>query len=105
MSGAVPGVQTCFEAVRIAGTIVALGIPKKEVSIDWGKYLIDKELRIESIFGRRIWETWYRTSDLLTSGAIDLKKIITHTFALKDFEKAMAVMKSGKCGKVVLKIG
>lgn len=104
MSGAVPGVQTCFDGVRIAGTIVALGIPKKEVSIDWGKYLIDKELRIESIFGRRIWETWYRTSDLITSGAIDLSKIITHTYALKDFNEAMAVMKSGKCGKVVLKV-
>ena len=77
---------------------------KKEITLDWGKYIIDKEITIESIFGRRIWETWHQTTDLLKSRKIDLQKIITHEFELKDFEEAMKIMKSGKCGKILLKI-
>ena len=103
-SGVQAGVQACLDGVRIAGTIVAVGIPKKEVTFDWGHYIIDKELTIKSIFGRTIWETWYQTSDLLTSGKIDLAKIITHEFELKDFEEAMRVVKSGQSGKILLKI-
>ncbi len=103
-SGALPAIDTAFKAVRIAGTIIAFGIPKKEVTFDWGKYIIDKELTIKSIFGRRIWETWYQTQELLTSGKIDLRKLITHTFELADFKKAMVVMKSGECGKILLKV-
>lgn len=102
MSGNAEAMQVALKAVRIAGVIVVFGIPKKEVTIDVGKYIINKEIKIESVFGRRIWETWYRTSDLLSQKKIDLSKIITHTFPLKDFEKAMAVMKSGECGKIVL---
>lgn len=102
MTGNTDAVKTAFEAVRIAGKIIAFGIPKKEVSLDWGKYLINKELTIESVFGRRLWETWYQTTDLLTNKKIDLTKIITHRFKLSDFEKAMTVMKSGRCGKILL---
>jgi len=103
-SGVQPGLQAALDAVRIAGTIVAIGIPKKAVTFDWGKYIIDKELTIESIFGRRIWETWHQTTELITSGKIDLAKIITHEFPLKDFEQAMDLMRKGECGKILLKI-
>lgn len=102
MSGSSIGIKTAFDAVRIAGTIVAFGIPKEEVLLDWGKYLINKELTIKSVFGREIWKTWETTTKLLVEKKVDLKKIITHKFDLKDFEKAMQVMKSGECGKVVL---
>lgn len=102
MSGNSSAYDTALEAVRIAGVIVAFGIPKQPVQIDIGKYVINKEIRIESVFGRRIWETWFQVSELLTQKKIDISKIITHTFALKDFEEAMSVMKSGKCGKIVL---
>lgn len=102
MSGNRLGIQVAFDAVRIAGTIIAFGIPKENVSIDWGKYLINKELTILSVFGRQLWKTWYQTTDLLKSGKIDLSKIITHRFKLKDFEKAMSVMKSRRCGKIIL---
>lgn len=102
MSGNGEVIKTAFDAIRIAGTLIAFGIPKKEVTVDWGKYIINKELNIGSVFGRRIWETWYQTTDLLKSGKIDLRKIITHRFALADFEKAMTVMKSGECGKILL---
>ena len=102
MSGDENAIQRAFESVRIAGTIIIFGIPKKDVSLNFGKYFIDKELSVKGVFGRKIWETWYQVSDLLKSGKVDLSKIITHKFALKDFEKAMTVMKSGESGKIVL---
>lgn len=102
MSGNENAVQTGFDAVRIAGTVIIFGIPKKDITINFGKYFIDKELTVKGVFGREIWETWEQVGELLKSGKIDLTKTITHKFALKDFEKAMEVMKSGKCGKILL---
>jgi threonine 3-dehydrogenase len=102
MSGNETAIQTAFEAVRIAGTVIIFGIPKKDITLNFGKYFIDKELTVMGVFGRRIWETWYQVSELLSSGKVDLTKMITHRFALKDFEKAMTVMKSGECGKILL---
>jgi threonine 3-dehydrogenase len=102
MSGNGDAIKTVFEVTRIAGTIIVFGIPKNEITLNFGKYFIDKELTVKGVFGRHIWETWYHVSDLLKSGKVDLGKMITHRFALKDFEKAMAVMKSGECGKILL---
>lgn len=102
MSGNDIAIQTAFEAVRIAGTVIIFGIPKKDITLNFGKYFIDKELIVKGVFGRKIWETWEQVSELLKSGKVDLTKMITHKFALKDFEKAMQVMKSGECGKILL---
>jgi len=101
MTGNVDTIPVALDAVRIAGKIIAFGTPKKPAQFNWGT-LIDKEITIESIFGRRIWETWYQTSDLLITGKVDLTKIITHRFKLSEFEEAMKVMKSGECGKIIL---
>lgn len=103
MSGNRLGIEIAFEAVRIAGKIVAFGIPKEEICLDWGKYMINKELTIMSVFGRRIWDTWEETTRLLKSGQVDLSKTITHRFALSEFEQAMELMKSKKSGKILLK--
>lgn len=102
MSGNRLGIEIALDAARIAGKIIAFGIPKENINIDWGKYLINKELSIESVFGRMIWGTWKDTTKLLVSGKVDLRKIITHRFKLSEFEEAMKVMKSGECGKVLL---
>lgn len=102
MSGNADAMIEAFEAIRIAGTLIFFGIPKKEIAVNVGKYLINKEITIGSVFGRRIWETWNQTSHLLKSKSIDLSKIISHEFKLKDFEKAMEIMKSGKSGKILL---
>ena len=104
MSGNRMGIETAFDAVRIGGKLIAFGIPKENINIDWGKYLINKEISIASVFGRMIWDTWKDTTKLLVDKKVNLKNIITHRFALKDFEEAMKVMKSGECGKVVLKV-
>lgn len=103
MSGNPQAISQGFEAIRIGGTMIAFGIPKQEVLVNIGKYLINKEITIGSVFGRRIWETWHQVSDLLKSKKVNLSKIITHDFKLKDFEKAMAVMKSGEAGKIILR--
>jgi threonine 3-dehydrogenase len=102
MTGNVEVMVNMLDAVRIAGTVVFFGVPKMEASMDIGKYFINKELRAESVFGRRIWETWFQTAELLRSGKVDLSKLVTHEFKLSEFEKAMEVMKSGESGKVVL---
>ena len=102
MSGNRIGIEVALDAARIAGKIIAFGIPKENINIDWGKYMINKELSIDSVFGRMIWETWKDTTKLLVSGKVDLRKIITHRFKLSEFEQAMEVMKSGACGKVLL---
>ena len=102
MSGNRMGIQVAFDAVRIGGKIIAFGIPKENINIDWGKYMINKEITIGSVFGRMIWDTWKDTTKLLVDKKIDLEKIITHEFKLSEFEKAMEVMKSGECGKVML---
>lgn len=101
MSGGANAMQLALNAARLTGTVVIFGIPKQDVSLNLGT-IINKELTLESVFGRRIWETWYQTSDLLVTGKIDLQKIITHRFKLADFEEAMKVMKSGACGKILL---
>ncbi|MBI3620433.1 alcohol dehydrogenase catalytic domain-containing protein [Candidatus Roizmanbacteria bacterium] len=102
MSGNPEAIRAGLDAVRIAGTFIAFGIPKQKVELDWGKYLINKELSIGSVFGRRIWETWYQTTDLLKNKRVSLKPMITHRFKLAEFNEAMAVMKSGECGKILL---
>lgn len=102
MSGNDTAIQLAFDAVRIAGTVIIFGIPKKDITLNFGKYFIDKELTVKGVFGRRIWDTWNQVSELLKSGKVDITKIITHKFPLKDFEKAMEVMKSGECGKILL---
>lgn len=102
MSGNRIGIQIALDAVRIGGRIIAFGIPKENITMDWGKYMINKELTIGSVFGRMIWDTWKDTTALLVAGKVDLRQIITHRFKLSEFEEAMKVMKSGECGKVLL---
>lgn len=102
MTGNFEVINEALKAARIGGKLVFFGIPKKEALIDIGKYIINKELSMESVFGRRIWETWFQVSDLLMSKKVDLSKIITHEFKLSEFEKAMEAMKGKEAGKILL---
>jgi threonine 3-dehydrogenase len=102
MSGNTDAVEDALRAARIGARIVLFGIPKEPAKVDIGQWIINKELSFESVFGRRIWSTWYQVSDLLLSGKVDLATLVTHRYRLAEFEAAMAVMRSGQCGKVVL---
>ena len=82
------------------GKIALLGIPPANMAIDWNE-VIFKGLEIKGIYGREMFETWYKMVAMLQSG-LDLSPIITHHYAVDQFEKAFATMQSGQSGKVIL---
>ncbi|MFT6132956.1 MAG: threonine 3-dehydrogenase [Shewanella sp.] len=82
------------------GKIAMLGIPGGEMAIDWSK-IIFKGLIIKGIYGREMFETWYKMASLIQSG-LDLSPIITHHFSIDDFQKGFDAMRSGQSGKVIL---
>ena len=82
------------------GKIAMLGIPPSEMAIDWNKVVFNM-LTIKGIYGREMYETWYKMR-VLIEGGLDLKPVITHRFHYREFERAFEVMMSGKSGKVIL---
>lgn len=100
MSGAAPAVRTVFEVMNHGGKVAMLGIPPADTAVDWGQ-VIFKGLIIKGIYGREMYETWYKMAALLQSG-LNLEPIITHRFLIDDFQKGFDAMRSGNSGKVVL---
>ncbi|WP_145460548.1 L-threonine 3-dehydrogenase [Gimesia panareensis] len=82
------------------GKIAMLGIPEKEIAIDW-TLVVFNMLTIKGIYGREMYETWYKMTVMLQSG-LDISPIITHRFHASEFEKGFEVMMSGQSGKVIL---
>lgn len=100
MSGAAPAVRTLIHAMNHGGRVAMLGIPPEPMMVDWNE-VIFKGLIIKGIYGREMFETWYKMSSLIQSG-LDLSPIITHRFHIDDFQKGFDVMRSGRAGKVIL---
>ncbi|TVQ82579.1 MAG: L-threonine 3-dehydrogenase [Micavibrio sp.] len=100
MSGNAAAFNQMIEAMNHGGNIAVLGIPPKDTVVDWTK-IVFKGLFIKGIYGREMYETWYKMTTMLQSG-LDLSPIITHHFSANDFEKGFDVMGSGKSGKVIL---
>src|SRR6202043_1538050 len=82
------------------GKIAMLGIPTAEMAIDW-QTVVFNMLTIKGIYGREMYETWYKMTVMLESG-LDIKPVITHRFNYKDFAEAFELMKSGNSGKIIL---
>jgi len=82
------------------GKIAMLGIPNKELAIDWN-IVIFNMLTIKGIYGREMYETWYKMSVIVGSG-LDISPVITHRFHYTEFEKGFEAMHSGQSGKVIL---
>jgi threonine 3-dehydrogenase len=80
--------------------IAMLGIPTEEIAIDWSTVVFNM-LTIKGIYGREMYETWYKMTVMLQSG-LDISPIITHRFHYTDYEQGFAAMRSGNSGKVVL---
>ncbi len=89
-----------LETMNHGGRIALLGIPPGEMSIDWNQ-VIFKGLFIKGIYGREMFETWYKMAALIQSG-LDLTPIITHRYHIDDFQQGFDEMRSGRSGKVVL---
>jgi threonine 3-dehydrogenase len=82
------------------GRIAMLGIPPGEMAIDWNE-VIFKSLTIKGIYGREMFDTWYKGVALIQSG-LDLAPVITHELPIEQYAEGFAAMASGQCGKVLL---
>jgi threonine 3-dehydrogenase len=100
MSGNPAALRDMIQQMCHGGKIAMLGIPSEEIAIDWNTVVFNM-LTIKGIYGREMYETWYKMTVMLQSG-LDLSPIITHRFHYTEFEKGFEVMASGKSGKVVL---
>ena len=100
MSGIESAFHDMLDNLNNGGKLALLGIPSKDIAIDWNK-IIFKGLTVKGIYGREMYETWYKMVTMLQSG-LDISKIITHRFPIDDFQKGFDIMNSGECGKVIL---
>jgi len=100
MSGVPSAFRDMLDVMNHGGKIAMLGIPPGDTAIDWTK-VIFKGLTIKGIYGREMFETWYKMIALI-QGGLDLTPMITHRFDVKDYLEGFRTMGSGKSGKVVL---
>ena len=103
MSGNPTAFRQMLDTMAHGGRIAMLGIFTDEVAIDWDQ-VIFKGLRIKGIYGREMFETWYKMASLLQAG-MDLSPVITHRFGIDEFAEAFTVTASGNSGKVILDWG
>ena len=101
MSGSPAAFRQMIANMSHGAKIAMLGIPAGEMAINW-RDVIFNMLTIKGIYGREMYETWYKMTVMLESG-LDLTPVITHRFSFQDFEKGFEVMRSGSSGKVLLK--
>jgi threonine 3-dehydrogenase len=104
IAGTPEAIQGAIHSAKMGGEVVVLGIPNREVSIDFAADVVFRSVTIHGITGRRIWDTWFKMKGLLKSGRLDVAPVITHEFAFDEYEKGFELMKTGNCGKVVLNL-
>lgn len=100
MSGAPAAFDLMFDTVINGGRIALLGIPGSSMQIDWNT-VIFKGLTLQGIYGRQMFETWYKMRAMLAAG-LDVSGVITHRFDIDDYEAGFSTMRGGSCGKVIL---
>jgi threonine 3-dehydrogenase len=100
MSGNPAALRELIRTMHHGGNVALLGIPPDETAIDWNQ-VIFKGLTLKGIYGREMFETWYKMASLLQSG-LSIDPIITHHFAVQEFKQGFETMGSGQSGKVIL---
>ena len=100
MSGNGEALNSMLAAMCHGGKIGVLGIQAKEVAIDWD-LVVFNGLTIKGIYGREMYETWYKMTTMIQSG-LDISPVITHCFPYQEFENAFQLMKTGHSGKIIL---
>jgi threonine 3-dehydrogenase len=103
MSGNASAFHSMLDAMANGGRVAMLGIFPDDVAIDWGK-IIFKGLVVKGVYGREMFETWYKMAAMI-QGGLDISPIITHRFPIEDFKQGFEAMGSGHSGKVVLDWG
>jgi threonine 3-dehydrogenase len=104
MSGAPAALHQAFQAVRLGGRVQLLGIPKGAVPLDLANELIFKGITVYGVIGRRMYETWNQMRRFLSTAMFDPRPVITHRFPLARIDDALAAIRSGDAGKVILEI-
>jgi threonine 3-dehydrogenase len=100
MSGSPAAFRSMLDAMCHGGKIAMLGIPSEPIAIDWN-IVVFNMLNIQGIYGREMYETWYKMTVMLESG-LDISPVITHRFHYSEFEKGFEAMQQGHSGKVIL---
>jgi threonine 3-dehydrogenase len=100
MSGNGRALNQMIDHMTHGGKIAMLGIQDSDTTVDWNKVVFNG-LHIKGIYGREMYETWYKMQSMLKSG-LDISPIITHRYHYTEFEKGFEAMLSGKSGKVIL---
>ena len=100
MSGVASAFREMLENMNHGGKIAMLGIPAKEMAIDW-RTVVFNMLTISGIYGREMYETWYKMA-VLVRGGVNIRPVITHSFPYTEFEKGFEAMRGGESGKVIL---
>jgi threonine 3-dehydrogenase len=100
MSGNPDALCSMISTMCHGGKMALLGIPQEQTAIDWSTVIFNG-LTLKGIYGREMYETWYKMTSMIQSG-LDITPLITHRFNVTDFEKGFEAMKSGKSGKVIL---
>ncbi len=104
MSGAASAIDIGFRLLKSGGSAGLLGLPSGPIQVDLTDRVILKGIKVYGIFGREMFKTWEQVHELITSGSVDLSKVITHKFSLNEFSKAMDLLESGQSGKVVFTV-
>ena len=102
VSGNNIALNQCLKIIRPGGIISLIGLSPTKFPLDFANDIIMKGITIQGISGRKIFESWKQTSEFITSNILDISKLITHSFKFEDFETAFTLLKSGKCGKIIL---
>jgi threonine 3-dehydrogenase len=100
MSGNPSAIRDMLATLHHGGCVALLGIPPGETTVDW-RQVIFKGLTLKGIYGRKMFETWYKMASMLQSG-LDISPVITHHFDVGDYDEAFQLMESGQSGKVIL---
>lgn len=104
MSGHPAGHAQAFRSARLGGRVNMLGTPSKSTEVDFAKEIIFRGLTIYGVTGRKMYGTWNTMARLIRSGQFDPRPVITHRFPLEQIADAIAVIKEGQAGKVILEI-
>jgi threonine 3-dehydrogenase len=101
MSGQPDALRTAIDNMAHGGSIAMLGIPTADFAVDWTT-VVFRMITLRGIYGREMYETWYKMTVMLQSG-LDIRPAITHRFGFRDFEAAFAAARSGDSGKVIMR--
>lgn len=104
MSGSPAAIAQAMRVTRRGGRVSLMGIPSQRVELDVAEDMIFKGLDVHCIVGRRLYETWTVMKEMLNSGRLDVAPAITHRLSFEEYDRGMALMRDGACGKVVFQL-